>query len=264
MESARFKYHRAAVELAEFPIRISPHAVETLNAIEQRHGIRIPPAVREWYSIEGAANILGWHSNDDHPHPVDELAPATGEWHAAGPHDYAAEPILEFMHENQGVCRWGARLDGSEDPEVVVEVDSDRRPGWRHCADHFSTFVFTLVWDFPRWRYAHHLAAQEVDFSTNDKEFLSGTLRELPATHGWPGDDAYRFESPHGRVVIWWSREGGTDWYLFSQSANDLRQLAAHVWNCGTLRDSLYGVDPSGESLLKELRQGSDQAGPQE
>jgi len=94
--------------------------------------------------------ILATHSNCDHPTPLDRLGEIEQVWHKADSRDSAPKSYLPTMTENQGVCRWAIELDGSDDPPVVVEVDSTSGVSWQHCADTFSTFVYTQVWDWQR------------------------------------------------------------------------------------------------------------------
>ena len=72
-----------------------------------------------------------------HPIPVEEFALT----------ESMVGPLLPIRWENQGVCTWAILLDGSNDPPVFVDVDSDGTE-WRLQAPSFSTYVYTCVWDY--------------------------------------------------------------------------------------------------------------------
>ncbi len=67
-------FHSATLELLGIPPRISAAAVGELERTERRLGMRLPPAVREWYSYDETLDILARHSNQDPPIPVGEFA----------------------------------------------------------------------------------------------------------------------------------------------------------------------------------------------
>lgn len=151
----KIRYHKSALKLLQLT-PISSAAAAALAAREQALGVTFPASVREWYSIEGAVEILAEHSNEDFPVPLDELGDA-GE---------AAHGLLKIMDENQGVVTWYVALDGSDDPPVDVlgypasdeeeeasrDEDEAEDPdevyapwncgGWVREADHFSDFVY--------------------------------------------------------------------------------------------------------------------------
>src|SRR5438105_2116871 len=108
-------FHAATFRLLGIEPRVSRAAISEIEYAEQRLGIRFPTSVREWYSSSNALAILAQHSNDDPPIPIHEFALV--QWHS--------HLLLPFRVENQGVCVWSILLDGSEDPPVSVDVDSN-------------------------------------------------------------------------------------------------------------------------------------------
>ena len=115
-------FHRATFELLGTEPQTSTAAIGELERTERRLGIRLPPSIREWYSNDGALPILAAHSNDDPPIPVQEFSFT----------ESTAGRLIPIRHENQGVCTWAILLDGSDDPPVLVEVDSDGIM-WQPC-----------------------------------------------------------------------------------------------------------------------------------
>lgn len=130
-------FHSPTFELLGTRPRISAAAVGELEKTERRLKMRLPASVREWYSYEDALSILASHSNADPPIPVAEFAGV----------ESPVGRLIPIRWENQGVCTWAILLDGSDDPPVWVDVDSEGNV-WQRLAQNFSTYVHTCVWDY--------------------------------------------------------------------------------------------------------------------
>jgi hypothetical protein len=262
MTITTIKYHRDAVALLSEPPKFSVRAEELLAQRERELGIIFPEAVREWYSLENAVNLLRQHSNDDQPVALNRLGEPYPEWYGGGRRDFVQQGLIVFMCENQGVCNWAFRLDGNPDPEVVVEVDTAPNDEWLHCADKFSTFVYCQIWDHRR-ALAHRytrvgVAAQEYDLAEDDLEFLKSNLLQRPSTNIWPGNANYRFEGNDGGILIWHGRSGA-DWFVSAPTPASLHALLSKVWRCGTLADTLYDITPESTEVLRGLRRARGQ-----
>ncbi len=189
--SVQLKYHRDAANLLPRMPRISKSAAELVANRERQLGIRFPESVREWYSLDGAVQLLERYSNDDDAFSVEELGKPFDDWYGGGPRDLLSENLLIFMHENQGVCNWAIKLDSGPDPAVVVEVDTAPNAEWLPCTDRFSSFIWCQIWDHPRRAVGG--ASQEIELSEQDLSFLRTNFEQLPTTYGWPGHVNYRF-----------------------------------------------------------------------
>ena len=161
------------------------------------------------------------------------------------------------------------KLDGTDDPPVVVEVDSidsaasPSEARWEPCADSFSTFMYCRAWD-----HGHCLAGISVAASANDRPLAPGDLSLLqshfsegPRTHGHPGVTNYRFFTRNSAILIWDGedderRGGQADWWLMATSDEAMLGLLRRVWHCGTLRETLYADDARARQLLDRLRRG--------
>ncbi len=244
------KYHQKAYQLLNRPPVLSSRALELLARAEQRCGGALPASVREWYSLEGAVETLATHSNNDWPIPLDQLGQVR-TWPGVIWDDFIADGFLPIMFENQSVCHWAVKLDGSDDPPVVVEVDSSPIVSWQIYADTFSTFVYTSIWD---WQPsdAPLLAAQDRLLSQADLEFLRRWYREGPPTYAWPGRKTYRFSQGDQRIRIW-SDENQADWFLSSSTPDSLFQLAQKVWSLGGLSKTLYALGDAGNEVLSRI-----------
>jgi hypothetical protein len=157
--------------------------------------------------------------------------------------------LLHIAIENQGVCQWAIHLDGSDDPPVLVYLDGT--PGWQLHAEHFSIFTAAQVWD---WSREPALGAQDQPLAERDLAFLQDTLQEAPRTYAWPGNVNYRFQDDTSRILIRDVPEFQADWYISADSEIALLRLAARIWHCGTLAESMGSFNKQGESVLKQLR----------
>src|SRR5688572_16059631 len=108
-------FHSATFRLLRIEPHVSSAAVSAVESVERRLGFRLPASVREWYSNDGAIDILAKYSNQDQPIPPEKFA--VTEWNS--------RRLLPFKYENQGICTWSISLDGSDDPSVYIDVDSD-------------------------------------------------------------------------------------------------------------------------------------------
>ena len=84
-------------------------SAERVTAAEERLGVHLPAALREWYEMAGARDDLRGRGN-----------------HLLTPERLRIDQdagMLVFYQENQYVCRWGLRLeesDRSDDPAAYV------------------------------------------------------------------------------------------------------------------------------------------------
>jgi hypothetical protein len=124
---ARFAEHW----LGELLDATSGVSVEQVEAREAELGVRLPPAVREFYGLVGQRHDL--FSNQDALLSIVQRQM------------YVDEGALIVRHENQGACRWGILLEhlDREDPPVVVLVDlADKsQERWEPWTETFSAAV---------------------------------------------------------------------------------------------------------------------------
>ncbi|HUE72692.1 MAG TPA: hypothetical protein VMP01_17535 [Pirellulaceae bacterium] len=246
------KYHHEAAKLLPHRLRVSDAAAKAVQQRELELDITFPAAVREWYSIEGASALLAAYSNDDRPIELSKLGAPFDDWYGGGPRNFVPEGLLLFMCENQGVCNWAVKLDGTPDPAVVVEVDTAPNADWLPCAEHFSIFTYCQIWDHSSREAG--VAAQETELSPNDLAFLKSHFRELPTTNRWPGNANYRFENECGAILIWDGGDCGADWFAWSRTASGLESLLHSIWHCGELSQTFYEIEGPAAAILKKLR----------
>jgi hypothetical protein len=236
-------FHYATFELLGTQARTSRAAFGELESTERRLGMRLPPAVREWYSYEGALPILAMHSNDDPPIPVLEFAFA----------ESTAGQLIPIRWENQGVCTWAILCDGSDDPPVLVDVDSGGT-AWQLLAQTFSTYVYTCVWDYHVvLRRPALVQAQNGPISPQSLRDLAILFDEGPRTFGWPGSAQYRFAGSHLGVLIW-SAEDQADWFVGAADATSLESALRLVWELDAVGLSFYDCSKIGDEILGKLK----------
>lgn len=245
-------FHSKALKLLNLEGVPDSAAVEELQARGRELGIRFPASFIDWYGMRDGIELLKRHSNSDEPIAIGKLGERV---YVTRTRDTLREEgVLPFMIESQSVCLWGLRLDGTDDPPVVVAVDPKYQ--WSQCSDHFSTFIASQLWDY------HEVfgetdkilvQAQDVQLRADDLKFLREHFTERTTTHGWPGDHQYRFERETIRIVIW-DAAGQADWWIAAPDEERLTQALDELLNCGGLKKSLWGNDARGERVLARFK----------
>jgi len=218
-------------------------------AVERRIGCKLPAAFREFYSMADAQALLTHYSNSDWPLSVAELAKPISRWHNYDPID---DKILPFMNENQHVCVWGIRLDGADDPAVVVEVDSGTLPRWQLCAEHFSDWLGCQVENF-RVLQSSWFVAQAPELTDNIVGFLRQHFEEGMQTHAWPGETNYRFFNSRAELILW-STKGQCDWWIAPRSADLVATALDEIEEIAGIGRVIYAPREEHEGLLRIWR----------
>ncbi|MFK4227547.1 hypothetical protein [Streptomyces sp. NPDC019890] len=188
-ENMNLQYHQRALALAGEPYIVSASAVAALDELEARGNIDLLPAsLREWYSLDSAVRILQRHS-DDIPYAVADLGRSHGPYGESvgdddAPHPIDEQNLLPFMIENQGVCYWAVRLDGSPDPEVLITYEDFE--SWFPCSASFSEFAYSWVWDRPGGysprEESRHASSQGQRLAPTDLTVLAHLFEPRPET----------------------------------------------------------------------------------
>lgn len=237
-------YHNATLELLGRRLRSEPTALDALECAERRLGVRLPRSVREWYSCDDAVPILAEHSNDDSPIAVQDFALR----------ESPIGRVLPIRWENQGVCTWAVLLDGSDDPPVLVDVDSGGSV-WQLLAQKFSTYVYTCVWDYRVVLGQPALVqAQNGPISPHALSVLAASLAEQPKTTGWPGSVQHRFAGDRHGVLIWSSEGESADWFVGAPDAGSLRSALRVVWSLDKIGETFYDCSAVAKDVLAGLK----------
>jgi hypothetical protein len=206
--------------------------------------------VREWYSLEGAGDLLKRYSNDDPPLEISDFGVPRKDTHGGGPHDLLARNLIPFRYENQAVCVWAFRVGAGDDPPVYVDFDSQFRE-WTECTSTFSGHLYAWMWDYALVLTKDLLIQAQNQPVTEDAiGFLSQNFDRGSETYGWPGHTQYRFSRQDKRILIWAS-DRQADWWLTADREESLRELIEQVRECDQVAQSMWSNSERGASLLK-------------
>ncbi len=253
------RFHTKTFALLGIEPSVSPSAVELLDQVEKRIGRPLPASVREWYELRGAYRLLLEHSNDDPPVDISHFGEPARDSRGGGPHDLIARDLLLFRWENQAVCTWAICLDGSDDPPVVVDVDTQFST-WTRCADSFSQHVYSWVWDYALIMGPSHsndllIQTENLLFSENALDFVDNHFQAELVTYGWPGATQYRFFSEGQRILIWVD-EGYATWFLAASSEDALMNLVSKLGPLDGLHCAMSSHTPTVQKALERPRVG--------
>ena len=99
MSSTTPGYLHDAVALLPALPPFSGTAAEAFDRRGRERGIRFPDAVREWYSFDGAVDLLRHYSNADHPLPIEKFGEPLPNSYGGGPRDFLTQGLVVFMRE---------------------------------------------------------------------------------------------------------------------------------------------------------------------
>jgi len=253
------QYHARTFDLLGTQPGVSPSALELLDQLEKRISRPLPASVREWYQLSGACEILLQYSNADRPVDLAHLGEPEKDTSGGGPHDLVARNLLLFRWENQGVCTWAICLDGSDDPPVLVDVDTQFRT-WTRCSDSFSKHVYSWVWDYSLVVGTSHsnnllIETENLLFPEQTLDFLKNHFHAELVTYGWPGATQYRFFTEDQRILIWVD-EGYANWFLAATSEDALTNLVSKLGPLNSLRSAMFSDTPAVQKVLERVRVG--------
>jgi hypothetical protein len=239
-------WHTATFRLLGFEPQPSDAAETAIQQAEKRLATALPRSVRDWYLREDTVKILADHSNADPPIPIQEFAVL----------NWRSHQLLPFRYENQGGCTWAIDLNGSDDPPVYVDVDTNGSQ-WEPLASSFSQYVYSCVWDY-RLVFGQPglVEAQNAALSPSARGTLGTLFEEEIRTHGWPGSTQYRFHR-NGQAILIWDSPGQADWFVAAPTAEALESALVAVWNVDDVGAGLYDRSELGKETLEKIRRGA-------
>jgi hypothetical protein len=230
-------HHERTMELVGRRWLERPGAESQLRALDAALGRSVPSALRELLLTDAWPTLLEDVSNGDQPLAIEKMLQP--RW--AG-YDAVSQGVLPFMVENQGVCTWAIRLDGCEDPEVVIEIDSGTPPTWEIAASSFSEWLHHQVHDRKVIDSAM-FSAQAPPLSPDTPRQLAQALSPGPETFGWPAAVTHRFSSHHGSLLLW-SGDDQSDWWIAPRSLDAARALLDALPRSEAFHDWPWDVSP--------------------
>lgn len=238
------QYHDGAMRLAAWDCGPSQENAAFVESLEHQLRIQLPASFRELACSSAWPGILKAFSNSDHPVRLENLGTP---WSSG--YEPLADHVLPFMTENQGVCHWAIRLDGTDDPEVLVEVDSGPPPDWKYCAASFSSWLWCQVHDTQLCEAAF-FGAFGTRIVPGAIPALEKVLRIGPITHGWPMRFTRRSSCSLGRVLVHYDDQHA-DWWIEPTDASTAEELLSML-PIGLRSLDCFG--PEAKALLARLR----------
>jgi hypothetical protein len=279
----KLKYHQATFDLlGEQPI-ISDAAVSMMQKWEKRTGLKVPSAIKEWYSFEGAEERFRKEGVSDLGNPVRNLLKSIqAASHPKSRSKWIPVGGLEDLRF--------ARLDGSANPPVTIDCDFDVS-----YEGSFSQFVFRSIFerlvgldgpdfppltaqvdscgpitlDFIRERFREGLAEvlepREMPNPFRPGEILKGFWRKHPKK-SLPGREAsgprrHDFYFFRTGIQVCISCQGDptkqecvAGWFLRGDTIIRTEELARELWPWGTLSRTLQGRGKDIRAMLQRLR----------
>jgi hypothetical protein len=131
------RYAQVLRLLAQTP-KVSAAAVQAIEQHEAKYGIVLPAAVRDWYALEGAVDMLAQRTGACGPNSLDGLLKEIAAVISAP--KGSRKPRVSFYGPWRVNTGYEAdlMLDGSDDPAVYSDSDDQEKP--------FSKFVLDIAW----------------------------------------------------------------------------------------------------------------------
>lgn len=232
-------FHAAALRRLGVTLEPDPEAARRLAEQAAARGFRVPAALEALYAARGGEALRRLLAcSDDFVSPAGLGEPVTWRWDQ--PRDLVREGRLAFMFENQAVCLWALRLDGSDDPPV--EVVRDPELAWRPCTPTLSAFVEGRAFEVEEIWSANEAGGGRIlldirgrPLRPGDLAFLRERFEEQVSSQGWPGAAQWRFQRGTARLLIWAS-DDQADWFITDVSEAALAAVAEELRPCTDLR----------------------------
>ena len=234
-------YHQATFDLiGEKPVT-SSKAIEAIARFEHIKGLSLLASVKEWYTLASAQNILSRYPPAGAIRGAEQLGGPESYWFNGVFHeiDLLKQGLLLIMAEIQNICFWAIQLNGEDDPPVVVSKELKPFATWHLCAETFSVFVYTCVWDSLVINPEDQMFGWKESLLPTELDFLHERFEEGPRTYTFPGAVNYRLFSGNQRILIQVS-ERQASWYFAADSDEALKRLVEQVLQCETLKRDLY------------------------
>jgi hypothetical protein len=238
-EPVSLRYHTAMFQLLEEEPRLCSQSVELIELCEARSGIRLPEALREWYSLEGAEHLVDQPLYKAGLHSLQTLLQRFPRF-VAETHD----PPFLFPIYDVGSSGWraGLLLEGYPDPQVL-ENSSEREP-----LGLFSEFVYDCAWRslIGERAFGVELEREHGIFGPAQLDLLRESLHELRPEpprglrHPRTGERfeqvwLYCFYDKSRRIRVTaivdaGKEEGQAWWEISSNTAEGLYELLKRLW----------------------------------
>lgn len=136
------RYHQKTLDLLGINPPILPDALQAIERYEQANQIRLPAAVREWYSLAACQEIMKQILLMNPPAKLDDQESAVFSDKSRS----SFRSMMPIAFEEQGVHIISVPIGQSDDPPVYLAYPEgysiDEFSEWAIHAEHFSEFLY--------------------------------------------------------------------------------------------------------------------------
>lgn len=273
MTGTPLQYHASLFEIIrENPIRSRLH-LRLLEIWEKQEKFQLPPAVREWYSLEIPRLFQPVRFKTKlHWYPLEVvLRDLSQSLRDSREEPSPTFPLASFPRDKETPVE--VVLDGSVDPLV--------RPGFESNEDSFSQFLLKAGWgagtemgthfEPTRWPDDIPFLCAREPFGPAELCFLKQNFLEGPHTipdlqNSIPSDPNltskapafFRFYNKQANILIQCENNSPTEstsacWMVRGSTSQTLLLTVCFLRNCGTLGKTLQGWTKAGKTVIQKL-----------
>lgn len=224
------QYHQPIFDLLGIEPVIDETLMDVIQSIEQTYNIKLPKAVREYFSIANMLETLFDFSVFLEVNPLflfGQLEHFEGldDKHLGLLKNRKVIPLFTERHES---WTWFLNLkDELEDPKVMLHAKDFPKTLISH-PHKFSKQLYLSIWDTfvirPR-STGFYMEAKYKSANNDILQILRFTMRELPTTYVLVANETtYRFES-HGRYIAIVENGVEATWFFHAKDEHTLGSL---------------------------------------
>jgi len=124
------RFHQKTLDLLKIPAVVSIEQLREIDKTEERIGIKLPPSIKEWYSLLESNNVLGGFTIN-YINTLDDF-------------DIDETGMILIMTENQGLLQWKITSLDEDDPFITQYFSSGEI---HHTKETFSEFIHFWIVD---------------------------------------------------------------------------------------------------------------------
>jgi hypothetical protein len=145
------RYYEGVFRLLGRAPRLSAGSLRRIERWEAERGARLPAAVREWYALKGAGELMAECLPGNRQRPLAKfLASFAGPAAGQGTEDLPGVVFFEPWTANTGIVAY-LRPDGTDDPPISLSLEEGEML--------FSAFIADVAWEAVTLGRSHIFAA---------------------------------------------------------------------------------------------------------
>jgi hypothetical protein len=236
------QFHQAAFDLLHLKAQKSEEWPHRLAEFERQNRVALPAAIREWYNIHGAIDILRAINSPHHPVELkDDDHRFIERYLATAPY----RRMLPILIENQGVWYLAAPFDAGENPPVYIGDDESTSFEWHLHAERFSDFVYAWAWDYTNFARDYVIGVSDF-IEQEDLAAIYQTFQKGPTTYKanpWFLYDRFeRYYRGDQKVTQMITDKDIVTWFS-AESSESFRELLGGPWHSGDILARMGEVD---------------------